>query len=106
MNSYQPFTRYIIGWLTYIKFSISTVKTEFIIVGTANDLEKFDRCPMSTPYLISNGPDCRIRRVRCVKYLGIIVDHTLTWEEHIENISVKIRRGIGVLKVTGKFLKR
>ena len=56
--------------------------------------------------MISSGPDCHIRRVRCVKYLGIIVDDTLTWEEHIEHISVKIRRGIGILKVTGKFLKR
>ena len=46
------------------------------------------------------------RRVRCVKFLGIIVDDTLTWEEHIEYISVKIKRGIGILKVTGKFLKR
>ena len=34
---------------------------------------------MSTPYLISSGPDCHIRRVRCVKYLGIIVDDTLIW---------------------------
>ena len=61
---------------------------------------------MSTPYLISGGPDCHIRRVRCVKYLGIIVNGTLTWVEHIEYISVKIKRGIGILKVTGKFLKR
>ena len=38
--------------------------------------------------------------------LGIIVDDTLTWEEHIEYVSVKIKRGIGILKVTGKFLKR
>ena len=32
----------------------------------------------------------------------------LIWEEHIEYISVKIKRsrGIGILKVTGKFLKR
>ena len=83
-----------------------TCKTEFMIIGTANGLQKLDKCPVSTPYLISSRPDCHIRRVRCVKYLGIIVDDTLTWEEHIEYISVKIKRGIGVLKVTGKFLKR
>ena len=83
-----------------------TVKTEFMIVGTASGLEKFDRCPVFTPYLISSGPDCHIRRVRCVKYLGIIVNGTLTWVEHTEYISVKIKRGIGILKVTGKFLKR
>ena len=77
-----------------------------MIIGTADGLEKLDKCPVSTPYLISSGPDCHIRRVRCVKYLGIIAEDTLTWEEHIEYISVKIKRGIGILKVTGKFLKR
>ena len=77
-----------------------------MIIGTANGLEKLDKCPASTPYLISSGPDCHIRWVRCVKYLGIIVDDTLTWEEHIEYISVKLKSGIGILKVTGKFLKR
>ena len=77
-----------------------------MIIGTANGLEKLDKCPASTPYLISSGPDCHIRLVRCVKYLGIIADDTLTWEEHIEYISVKLKRGIGILKVTGKFRKR
>ena len=77
-----------------------------MIIRTANGLEKLEKCPVSTPYLILSGPYCHIRRVRCVKYLGIIVDDTLSWDEHIENISVKIKRGIGILKVTGKFLKR
>ena len=77
-----------------------------MIIGTANGLERLDKCPVSTPYLISSGPDCHIRCVRCVKYLGIIVDDTITWEEHIEYILVKIKRGIDILKVTGKFLKR
>ena len=38
------------------------------------------------------------------KIFGHFVDDTLTWEEHIEYVSVKIKRGIGILKVTGKFL--
>ena len=101
-----PALRKVYNWLRCNKLSLNTVKTEFMIIGTANGLERLDKCPVSTPYLISSGPDCHIRRVRCVKYLGIIVDDTLTWEEHTEYISVKIKRGIGILKVTGKFLKR
>ena len=76
--------RKVYNWLRCNKLSLNTVKTEFMIIGTTNGLEKLDKCPVSTPYLISSGPDCHIRRVRCVKYLGIIVDDTLTWEEHIE----------------------
>ena len=77
-----------------------------MIIGTTKGLEKVDKCPVSTPYLISSGRDCHIRHVRSVKYLGIIVGNTLNWEEHIEYISVKIKRGISILKVTGEFLKR
>ena len=73
-----PALRKVYNWLTCNKLSLNTVKTESMITGTANGLEKFDKCPMSTPYLISSGPDCHIRRVRCVKYLDIIVDDTLT----------------------------
>ena len=94
------------NWLICNKLSLNTVKTEFMIVGTADGLKKFDKCSVSTPYLISGGPDCHIRRVKCVKYLDIIVDDTLTWEKHIEYISVKIKRGIGILKVTGQFHNR
>ena len=43
--------------------------------------------------------------MRIVKYLGLIVDDTLTWSDHVEYISTKIRRGIGILKRTSKFLK-
>ena len=98
--------RKVYNWLTCNKLSLNTVKTEFMIIGTANGIEKLDKCPVYTPHLISSGPDCHIRRVRRVKYLGIIVDDTLAWEEHTEYISGKIKRGIGIFKVTGKFLKR
>ena len=102
----KPALHKVYNWLTCNKLRLNTDKTEFMIIGTANGLEKLDKCPVSTPYSISSGPDCHIRSVKCVKCLGIIVDDTLTWEEHIEYISVKIKRGIGILKITGKFLKR
>ena len=54
--------------------------------------------------MISAGTYCEIKRVRIVKYLYLIADDTLTWSEHVEYISTKIRRGIGILKRTSKFL--
>ena len=41
-----------------------------------------------------------------MKYLGLIVDDTLTWEKHIEYISTKINRNIGILKGTQNFLPK
>ena len=59
--------------------------------------------------MIVGASDCRIRRVKLVKSLGLMVDDTLTWSDHIDYISTKIKRGIGVMKkqvkeVASKFL--
>ena len=78
-----PSLHKVYNWLTCNKLSLNIVETELMIIGTVNSLNMFDKCPVSTQYLISSGPDCHIRRVRCVKYLAIVVDDTLTWEEHI-----------------------
>ena len=38
------------------------------------------------------------------KYLGIYFNNNLTWNKHIEYISCKLNRGIGVLRKVGKFV--
>ena len=86
-----PALHKVYNWLACNKLSLNTVKTEFMIIGTADGLEKFDKCPVSTLYLISSGPDCHIRCVRSLKYFVIIADDSLTWEKHIEYISVKLK---------------
>ena len=49
-----------------------------MIIGTPNSINKLDKEPGSTPYMIVTTDDCRIRRVKLVKSLGLIVDDTLT----------------------------
>ena len=66
-NELIPALHKVYNWLTYNKLSLNTVKTEFMIFGTANGLNKFDNCLASKPYLISSVPD-----------------EILTWEKHIE----------------------
>ena len=63
-------------WLESNKLALNTLKTEFMIIGTSHRLNKLDSLHESTPYLISiNGS--YIRRVKQVKYLGLIVDDKL-----------------------------
>ena len=38
-----------------------------------------------------------INEHKSVKYLGILIDCHLNWKEHIQQLSKKISRGIGVL---------
>ena len=47
-----------------------------------------------------------VKKVTLVKYLGLTVDDKLVWEQHIDYISSKIIRGIGVLKRIRHFIPR
>jgi len=38
-----------------------------------------------------------LTQVKSSKFLGIYVDEQLTWNEHINNISIKIAKSIGVI---------
>ena len=68
-----------------------------MIIGTSKRLENLDTSPETTPYAlyINNAP---IRRVKQAKNLSLIIDEHLSWEQHIEYISGKLRRNIGILK--------
>ena len=34
---------------------------------------------------------------KVAKYLGVLIDENLSWKHHIDNINLKIRRGIGMI---------
>ena len=84
-------------WLRNNKLSLNTVKTEFMILGTSQKLHQLDSDPSETPFKLLVH-EHEIRRIRLVKYLGLMVDDCLTWEAHVEYITGKINRGIGILK--------
>ena len=45
--------------------------------------------------------DSLMRRVKQTKSLGVIIDQDLSWDSHIEYISKKIKRNIGILRRLG-----
>ena len=47
-----------------------------------------------------------MRRVKCVKYLGMIVDDKLTWSQHVDYISSKITRNFALLKRIRHFIPK
>ena len=68
-----------------------------MILGASQKLHRLDSDPSETLSKLLVH-DHEIRRVRLVKYLGLMVDDCLTWEAHVEYITGKINRGIGILK--------
>ena len=102
-----PALNKVCNWLRFNKLSLNTVKTEFMSINTHQDLERIDHDPAATPYMISAGTYCEIKRESedCQESWSYI-DDTLTWSHHVEYISTKIRRGIGILKKNRKISQR
>ena len=40
-----------------------------------------------------------LERKDCVKYLGVLIDSTLTWKQHILFISSMISKSLGVISI-------
>ena len=68
----------IFEWLKSRKLALNSLKTEFMIIGTLHKLNNLDILPESTQYLTPIDGSY-IRRVKQVKYLGLIVDDKLKW---------------------------
>ena len=92
-------------WLRNNKLSLNTVKTEFMIIGTLPRLNQLDSSPESTPYAIVVDKQ-EVKKVKLVKYLGLVVDDKLVCDQHIDYISSKIIHGIGILKRIRHFIPR
>ena len=79
-------------WLKSNKLSLNMIKTEFMIIGSTQNVLKF-----SDLIAIRIG-DQLIKRVAHVKYLRTIVDDRLTWKEHVDYISKKFSRNLVAIK--------
>ena len=84
-------------WLKMNKLALNVLKAEFMIIGTSQRLNILDQTPETTPY-IKSVDGCQIRRV------NVDVDDTLTWNKHVDYISTKICKNIGIIKRVRTFL--
>ena len=89
-------------WLRHNNLSLNAIKTEFMIIGSHHRVGRLDNTPESTPYIVQVG-DMMIKRVTKAKYLGLVVDENLSWDEHVE-YRAKKSRNIGIIKRTRSIL--
>ena len=77
-------------WLVSNKLSLNVNKSNFLFFSNQRDKDP--------PVLkIQNNI---IENKEVVKYLGILIDNKLKWNHHINSVSQKISRGIGILHST------
>ena len=50
--------------------------------------------------------DNELEIIQKTKYLGVQIDNSLNWKEHIKTVSTKVSRGIGFLKHAKNFSRQ
>ena len=83
-DTYLPRT-----WLIVNRLSLNIDKTNFVVFHPYNK-------PLKQKITLKLHKNA-ISEKEHVKYLGIMIDSTLTWRAHIDNVSSKISRAIGLL---------
>ena len=91
-RNFIPDIKNVMDWLKANNLSLNVMKTEFILMGT-------------TQNILKTGDLLAIRvqghTVKCVykaKYLGMVIDDKLTWKDHIDHVSLKIKHNLGIMK--------
>ena len=82
-------------WLKTNKLPLHARKTEFMIMGSHQRVGTIG-CARTIPAIVTDGKV--VKRVAHTKSLGIVIDEYLSWDKHIDYISKKLRRNIGVIK--------
>ena len=85
----QEETIKVVDWLKLNKLSLNLKKTHFVLFH-----KKRDKVRLSEELYINN---VKINRVDKTKFLGVIIDETLSFQSHVSLIKGKISRGIGLL---------
>ena len=81
-------------WLKANELSLNIKKTHLMVFTSKN------KTPTNMELHIGGQPIEKVEH----KILGVILDHKITWKKHINYISNKIEKGIGIIKKVRKYL--
>jgi len=77
-------------WLHGNKLTLNLTKTKSMIIGSNRKLAGIPAFSLSIF-------DTDINSVTSFKYLGVILSSTFTWSDHVEYISSKLNKNLGLL---------
>ena len=79
-------------WLKANKLNLNVTKTKYMIIASRHRIRSLGH---QFRIEVCNQP---LKREKVYKYLGIEIDESIIWKDHINKISKKISGGIGALK--------
>ena len=83
-------------WFSANKLSLNISKTNYVVFG-----------PLSKNWDVTiHLNSIKIDKVNTSKFLGVYIDSNLSWSDHINSISNKISRGVGILSKLKHFIPR
>ena len=87
----------IVEWLQTNRLSLNVSKTNFMIFSPGSKVCTRD-------FVIKFGKEA-IERVHYSKFLGIILDDKLSWQQHTAYLAKKVAKSVGVISKLRKYLK-
>ena len=79
------------NWLKLNHLTLSISKSKFKIIGGSQRLNKIE----SISFKVDNMD---LYEVSSFKYLGIVINNRLTWQDHVDQILSEINKNLGLLK--------
>ena len=79
------------NWLKLNHLRVSISKSKFMIIGSSQRPNKID----SISFKVDNMD---LDEVSSFKYLGIVINNRLTWQDHVDQMFSKINKKLGLLK--------
>ncbi len=86
-------------WLKANRLTLNTKKTKFVVFGSRHRLRQVPVLNLSI-----NGE--KLEQVEHMKYLGVILDNYLTFDQHVEYIHGKAVKKLGIVRKAREFLDR
>ena len=90
---------HVINWLESSYLFLNYSKTKIMLIGTHQRLAKVGSFSITARNKI-------LSRVYEFKYLGVVLDPTLSWNDHIDHITSKISSRLGILRKARKVIPR
>ena len=83
------------AWLCANKLSLNMEKSNFVMFHPRQ--KKID----SINLMIKDNP---LKQEYCIKYLGVLIDSNLNWQNHVNSVIKKIKRSVGILSKLRHFI--